>query len=367
MRRTPVSIGDLETQIPVIAGAIGDSGAMMADVVRSSEANLMQEFRYHATETRQIQQQGMQSICRLLDMNSTHLLRMDDNFNSMRAVFAAGMNFMAENMLRISDGMGLQDLTFRPVQDLFPDRPVPSASASNTRSAPSATANSNGISAPSADVNIDTSIAPVNIATIPTAPASPVRPAHSVPTTAPSFNIPTQVDPLAQRLAYRSILQDLANLATPQSETPANTRTTYKYTRGLKTVRQLWNEWTVGGRNTPPFRTLHRAYQADSIENKWFVDDNERRVYGRRAKVNEYIEWLADEARGESRMTVDQAVDYVEQLRGDLSLDKFLKQKSTGLALITQGYNPVQEGAEDQQEDQDNNNNDENNNSNNNI
>jgi hypothetical protein len=92
----------------------------------------------------------------------------------------------------------------------------------------------------------------------------------------------------------------------------------YKLSRSLKTVRDVWMEYTAGVNGGPAIRQLEQQHG-----NRWRKDETERRFFSRR-KV--YYDAIAL-ASSELNISVDQVVTLLgaHQAKGKMSLDAFSK------------------------------------------
>jgi len=98
----------------------------------------------------------------------------------------------------------------------------------------------------------------------------------------------------------------------------------YKLSRTIKTVRELWAEWTIGLNGQPAVQALEQQYGA-----KWRSDSKERVMFGRRKIIIDEIY-----ARAKDGTSVMKAVEALEliQARMKCSLAKlveFLKESRT--------------------------------------
>ncbi|WVN87741.1 uncharacterized protein L203_102936 [Cryptococcus depauperatus CBS 7841] len=84
----------------------------------------------------------------------------------------------------------------------------------------------------------------------------------------------------------------------------------FSMSRDVKTVPDLWREYTVGWDGQPPVRDIYEGSERKRRKGKRFRDDSERKFYRRRKKVLELVETLVD--RG---CTDREAAERVERLR----------------------------------------------------
>ncbi|ETI55557.1 hypothetical protein F443_01771 [Phytophthora nicotianae P1569] len=104
----------------------------------------------------------------------------------------------------------------------------------------------------------------------------------------------------------------------------------YKMRRGLESVKELWEEWSVGFDGGTPVRELEERYGT-----KW-CDADERRFFNRRRSVLNFVQQLSREAQRDTGVGADVAtqlaVHYVDDTRK--TRRKTLNWLSKNIALI---------------------------------
>ncbi|OXC68258.1 hypothetical protein AYX13_03211 [Cryptococcus neoformans] len=86
----------------------------------------------------------------------------------------------------------------------------------------------------------------------------------------------------------------------------------FTMSREVKTVPDLWREYTVGLEGQPPVRSVYEVSEKKRKKGKRFKDDSERKFYRRRKRVLDLVEALIKKGIPE-----DQAAKRVERLRED--------------------------------------------------
>ena len=102
-----------------------------------------------------------------------------------------------------------------------------------------------------------------------------------------------------------------------QNERSEETSLSYKLSRTIQTVPDLWREWTAGLGNRPAVQSLEDSYGA-----AWRPSQSERVMFGRRKVIIDEIR-----ARQSEGLSVAAAVEQVELVRqrGNLSLHGLYK------------------------------------------
>ncbi|ODO08299.1 hypothetical protein L198_00022 [Cryptococcus wingfieldii CBS 7118] len=102
----------------------------------------------------------------------------------------------------------------------------------------------------------------------------------------------------------------------PSSDTPLSSFSlstpsqNFTMSREVKSVPDLWKEYTIGWDGQPAVRDIYEGNPRKRRRGKRFRDDSERKFYRRRKKVLEMVEALVEKGVGE-----EEAVDRVERLR----------------------------------------------------
>ncbi|WVQ77906.1 hypothetical protein IAR50_007612 [Cryptococcus sp. DSM 104548] len=97
---------------------------------------------------------------------------------------------------------------------------------------------------------------------------------------------------------------------TPLSSFSLDPLTSFTMSREVKSVPDLWKEYTIGWEGQPPARDVYEGNARKRRRGKRFRDDSERKFYRRRKKVLEMVEALVEKGVGE-----EEAVERVERLR----------------------------------------------------
>ncbi|ODN72685.1 hypothetical protein L202_08124 [Cryptococcus amylolentus CBS 6039] len=84
----------------------------------------------------------------------------------------------------------------------------------------------------------------------------------------------------------------------------------FTMSREVKSVPDLWKEYTIGWDGQPAVRDIYEGNPRKRRRGKRFRDDSERKFYRRRKKVLEMVEALVEKGVGE-----EEAVERVERLR----------------------------------------------------
>ncbi|KAA8900565.1 transcriptional activator of glycolytic enzymes-domain-containing protein [Sphaerosporella brunnea] len=114
--------------------------------------------------------------------------------------------------------------------------------------------------------------------------------------------------------------------STSSSVSPRGDHQEYKLSRSIKTVNELWQEWTKGLAPDQP----SVVYLESTYGPKWRSTQAERKFYSRRKVIIEEVRKLIDQGRTEW-----DAISDVDEWRGGRSLDKLSKtivekRKATG-------------------------------------
>lgn len=93
---------------------------------------------------------------------------------------------------------------------------------------------------------------------------------------------------------------------------PGSPNSGFTMSREIKTVPDLWREYTVGLEGQPPVRSVYEGSEKKRKKGKRFKDDSERKFYRRRKRVLDLVEVLIKKGIPEG-----QAAKRVEKLRED--------------------------------------------------
>ena len=91
----------------------------------------------------------------------------------------------------------------------------------------------------------------------------------------------------------------------PSSEEPSESPSSYRMSRTIQTVRELWEEWHVGIHGNPSIQSLEDSYGC-----RWRSDNKERVFFSRRKVI---IDWI--QARVSKGVLLADAIDEIELIR----------------------------------------------------
>ncbi|WVQ79627.1 hypothetical protein IAT38_001727 [Cryptococcus sp. DSM 104549] len=97
-------------------------------------------------------------------------------------------------------------------------------------------------------------------------------------------------------------------------EDPETPPTTFTMSRDVKTVPDLWTEYTVGWDGGPPVRAMYEGTNKKQKKGRRFKDDSERKFYRRRKRVLEMVESLVNS--GVNEVEAAQRVEELREKRG---------------------------------------------------
>lgn len=131
------------------------------------------------------------------------------------------------------------------------------------------------------------------------------QPAHQP--SQPAAHAPPPSEPPVGHAQTKSQASTSQTHPSPGSPNPC-----FTMSREVKTVPDLWREYTVGLEGQPPVRSVYEGSEKKRKKGKRFKDDSERKFYRRRKRVLDLVETLIKKGIPE-----DQAAKRVEKLRED--------------------------------------------------